>query len=224
MTPRPSSDKSGFMKIVDLSHTIAPGMPVYPGTEPPVFSDVCTITGEGFHEKRMSLFSHTGTHIDAPVHIIPGGRCLDRFAVDHFAGRACVLDFPASSGQSIEIKKLQTCEPLITKCEFVFLKTGWSRFWGSDAYFKGYPVLTLEAAEWLCSFPLKGVGMDTISADIPGTKAFPVHRALLSRDILLIENLTNLDAITDAFFLFFCLPMKIERADGSPVRAAAVVE
>jgi arylformamidase len=69
--------KSSAMKVVDLSHLITVSMPVYPGTEPPRIEDACTIPEHGFAEKRLTMFSHTGTHIDAPGHILAGGARLD---------------------------------------------------------------------------------------------------------------------------------------------------
>ena len=67
-------------------------MPVYPGTEPPILEEANTITRDGFAEKKLSLFSHTGTHMDAPAHMIPNGRTLDSYPVEEFFGRAVMLD------------------------------------------------------------------------------------------------------------------------------------
>ena len=65
------------MRAIDLTHTIAPGMPVYPGTEPPVLSPGSTYARDGFRETRLTLFSHTGTHMDAPAHLFPDRTALD---------------------------------------------------------------------------------------------------------------------------------------------------
>jgi arylformamidase len=66
------------MNVIDLSHPFSEDMPVYPGTESPEIVEACTITGHGFAEKRLRLFSHTGTHLDAPAHILSGAVTLDR--------------------------------------------------------------------------------------------------------------------------------------------------
>jgi arylformamidase len=211
------------MNIVDLSHTISPDMTVYPGTEPPVFSTACTIEGMGFMEKKITLYSHTGTHMDAPSHIIPGAKTLDQMPPDRFVGKGAVVDLRVNRGSIIDIELLKPHQGRIERNEFLLLHTGWGDLWGEEAYLSGYPVLSHEAATWLAGFTLKGIGADTISADEAQSLTFPIHTLFLKRDIVIIENLTNLNALPDKEFLFSCFPLKMEKADGSPVRAVALV-
>lgn len=209
------------MKIIDLSHTISPGMPVYPGTEPPTFFTACTIEGTGFLEKKITLYSHTGTHMDAPAHIIPGAKTLDKMPPDRFMGKGAVIDLAGNGGLTIDIELLKPHQGRIERCEFLLFHTSWADLWGKEDYLTGYPVLSRDAATWLAGFPLKGIGADTISADGPESGTFPNHTILLERGIVIIENLTNLGALPDGEFDFCCFPLKIENADGSPVRAVA---
>ncbi len=211
------------MKIIDLTHTVTPSMPLYPGTKPPKFPILCTVKKNGFTEKRISLASHTGTHIDAPAHIIPRGATLDQWPINRFAGHALVLNLTNLKTPHIEKEKLSHLEALIKDSEFVLLYTGWSRYWEQQKYFEDYPVLTLEAAHWLADFQLKGVGVDTISVDEPGSADLSVHNILLGRDIAIIENLVNLDQLPQTDFTFCCFPLKMEDAEASPIRAAAIV-
>lgn len=212
------------MRLVDLSHPISENMPVYPGTAPPEFVDACRIDVHGFREIQITLFSHTGTHMDAPAHIIKAAKTLDQFPLDHFYGRACRLDVTAAAGRSITVEDLIGWQAKIETSGYVLLYTGWSDHWESPAYFSGYPVLSMEAAVWLAAFRLKGIGIDAISADGPGSELFSTHKIFLQQDTVIIENLTNLKALPDSRFDFFCLPLKIVDADGSPVRAAGIVE
>ncbi len=211
------------VKVIDLTHVIHAEMPVYPGTEPPAFSIPCTIEQNGFTERKITLFSHTGTHIDAPAHIIPGAKTLDQLSIDHYFGRACSLDFTSVKEGTIDIADLKPYEGLIKEVDFVLLHAGWSELWNKEGYFEGYPVLSPEAATWISQFRLQGLGVDMISIDREGTPDFPVHRILLEQNILIIENLTNLQGLPRVGFSFSCLPLKFENADGSPVRAIAVV-
>jgi arylformamidase len=211
------------MHLVDLSHPISTTMPVYPGTAPPEFVNACRIDTHGFREKQITLFTHTGTHMDAPAHIIKAAKTLDQFPIDHFCGRACRLDVTASTGRSITVADLNGWQGQIEESDYILLHTGWSKYWGSAAYFSGFPVLSMEAAVWLAEFEVKGIGLDTISADGPGSEAFPIHKILLQRGAVIVENLTNLAALPDRRFDFLCLPLKIVDADGSPVRAAGIV-
>jgi len=211
------------MKIIDLTHTISQRMPVYPGTEPPVFIDGCTIDNDGFVEKKMTMYSHTGTHMDAPAHIIKGAKTLDELPADHFFGRALVLDLAGTDREYIQTDELKPYQDFIEASDFILLKTGWSQSWDSEKYFNNYPILSLEAASWLSSFDLKGIGSDTISPDELETSDFPIHKMFLTRNIIIIENLTNLDALPLNQFTLSCFPLKIQKADGSPIRAVAIV-
>ena len=80
------------MKMLDLTHCITPEMPVYPGTEPPRLTAACTMEKDGFRETLLEMYSHTGTHMDAPAHMLPSGRTLDDFPAETFAGRGFVVD------------------------------------------------------------------------------------------------------------------------------------
>jgi arylformamidase len=212
------------MQIIDLTQTLSPQMPVYPGTEPPVFEVGCSLEADGFVEKKLSFFSHTGTHLDAPAHLLPGGRTLDQFPVGQFVGPACCLDLSKQLGRSIEVADLEPYREALAQADFCLLHTGWSRLWGSPAYFDGYPVLSTAAARWLCRFPLKGVGFDAISADPVSSADLPIHRILLGQGLVLIENLCNLDQLLAQRAIFSCLPLKLVEADGSPVRAVAMLQ
>lgn len=100
---------------------------------------------------------------------------------------------------------------------------GWSQYWGKDDYFANFPVVTLEAAEWVAGIGLKGIGFDTISADSSDTQAYPIHKILLGSDMVIVENLANLDQLQAGPVEFICLPLAFQQADGSPIRAVAFI-
>lgn len=210
------------MKIIDLSHTIHPGMPVYPGTEGPKLVQATTIGNEGFAEKLITMYSHTGTHIDAPGHIVPGMKNLDDFEAGHFIGFAHLVDVPADSGGRIGIELIEANAAAICGKSFVVFRTGWSRLWGKPGYFEGFPVLSEDAALRLCDFGLRGLGFDTISVDRVGDDGFPIHKILFHHGLVAVENLANLEALAIPTFIFSCLPLRMPESDGSPVRAVAI--
>ena len=201
------------MKIIDLTQTLEEGMPVYPGTEPPILAEANTIDRDGFREKKITMYSHTGTHMDAPSHILPGAETLDSLPVETFYGSACVLDLP--------IFNLHAHEEILAASDFVLLRSRWSCHWGTEKYFDSYPVLDEITAKRLLGYRLKGIGVDAISVDPIDSVYLPVHRLLLGTGHVIIENLTNLDLLPADGFEFSCFPLKIRDADGSPVRAVA---
>ncbi len=211
------------MKIIDLTHSISANMPVYPGTESPVILTGCSIDEAGFLEKKITMYSHTGTHMDAPAHLIEQGKYLDQFSVEHFYGKAFVLHRGNKHARRIELDEFLPHAEQLARADFVLLHTGWDEYWGDEKYFSAYPVLSGEAAIFLGTLPLKGLGVDTISVDAIETKHFPIHMELLSKNIILIENLTNLEKISGSQCTFSCFPLKIVEADGSPVRAVAII-
>jgi arylformamidase len=211
--------------VIDLSRTISEDMPVYPGTEQPVITKPCTIDGCGFAEKKITLYSHTGTHMDAPAHILAGAPCLEDLGVSHFIGSGAVIDLSRTAIEdcNIELSDLTAFKDILERKEFILMHTGWGRYWGKDEYFKGYPVLTAEAAIWLAGYNLKGIGIDMISIDPPDTLDMQIHKIFLGRNIVIIENLSNMTELMGRDFTFCCFPLKLENSDGSPVRAVAVI-
>ncbi|MHC1690514.1 MAG: cyclase family protein [Bacteroidales bacterium] len=212
------------MKIIDLTQTISSEMPVYPGTEPPVIKDATTIEKDGFAEKLLSFFSHTGTHIDAPGHILKGRNTLDKFSADKFVGKGLVIDVTKCTSGKIEKDLLEKYSAEIEGCDFVLFKTGWDNKWGNESYFMDFPSLTSDAASWLCQFNIKGIGFDCISADPVDAADLPIHKIILNKNLIIIENLCNLDRLTGCPFIFSCLPLKIGNSDGSPVRAVGILD
>ncbi len=212
------------MTVFDLTHPIAQNMPVYPGTEPPTITTECSIDEVGFLEKKITMYSHTGTHVDAPTHLLKNHNTLDMLKIDHFYGSAFLLHHDDSTVKSIGVNLLQPYQDKIQAVDFLLLHTGWSQYWGFKQYFADYPVLSLEAAHWLGRFGLKGFGLDTISADPVDSQDYPVHKALLQNNIIIIENLANLQDLPCNHFDFSCFPLSMADAEGSPVRAVAFIQ
>jgi arylformamidase len=212
------------MRLVDLTHPISADMPVYPGTEAPLIQVGCSLEEHGFAEKKISLYSHTGTHIDAPAHLLKDYKTLDQLPIDHFYGKALVISCENINGKIIEVSLLEPYKEKIKDVEFLLIHTGWGQYWGTDRYFTNYQVLSLESAIWLSNFNLKGIGLDTISADSADTHDYHIHKVFLKKNIIIIENMKNLDGLTDITITLSCFPLSFMDADGSPVRAVALIE
>lgn len=207
------------LRVVDLTHWINAQTPVYPGTEPPTFEAASTLERDGFRETKLSIWSHVGTHMDAPAHLLAGAHTLDELPVGRFFGSAQMLDCRGLSQGGISADLIRTLP--LEKLDFVILRTGWEDFWGKASYYGKFPTLSQEAAKILAESPVSGVAVDAISVDPIGA-TLPVHKILFSADMVAIENLCHLEELPENEPFSFCaLPLNYENADGSPVRAAA---
>ncbi len=212
-------DRRAHATFTDLTHPIATGMPVYPGDPEVQVSEVLTIGADGCAVRSLHLGTHSGTHMDAPAHIIPGGRTIDEVTSEELMGDAAVIHLPdLAPGQRIDAELLGEAwgygpEDLPA---IVLLATGWDRFWGTADYLR-HPVLTEDAASSLVDAGVQVLGVDTASPDGEGLVA---HGVLLGSDRLIIENMRGLTDLP-RYVEFTALPLPVDGGDGAPVRAVA---
>lgn len=213
------------MKIIDLTHTISENMPVYPGTERPKLAQANTYEKDGFKETLMTMYSHTGTHMDPPAHLFGHRTTLDQFPITQFIGSAVVIDCSElEEGGRITMEHINKNRANADTAEFLIFRTGWDRYWGKDEYYGDYPFIDDEVAEYIVTNNKKGVGLDTIGLDPIRDENLTLHKKLFNEnEIVIIENLTALELVGNDLFTFFALPLKHENADGSPIRAVAVL-
>ncbi|MBQ8163527.1 MAG: cyclase family protein [Clostridia bacterium] len=213
------------MKIIDLTHTIKEDMPVYPGTNPPSLSVANTYKNGGFKETLISMYSHTGTHIDPPAHIFEGKMTLDAFDASQFVGSAVVIDCRMlKEGEEISLEHIKSYGEKAERADFLLFNLGWDKKWGTPDYFGSYPCLSSDSLDYIINGNYKGIGFDVIGLDPINDLALERHNKLFSKkNIINIENLKNLDLCGSELFTFVCLPIKIENSDGAPSRAIAIV-
>jgi kynurenine formamidase len=214
------------MRVIDLTHFISEDMPVYPGTEGPRLEPANTYEKDGFKETLMTMYSHTGTHMDPPAHLYAGRTTLDRFPVSQFVGDALVIDCSdLQPGQKITMEKINKKRNLADKADFILFRLGWDKYWGLDEYFGDYPTINDEVVEYIIGSNKKGVGLDVIGIDPIADENLTIHKKLFkSNEIVVIENLMNLEKVGDELFTFLALPLKHVDGDGSPIRAVALLD
>ena len=214
------------MRVVDFTHVIRREMPVYPGTPQPRLEPAGTYARDGFRATQLTIDSHTGTHMDPPAHLFAGRTTLDAFPVSQFVGKAVVIDCTdLSEGGRITMDHIQRQKADAEQAEFVLFHTGWSRYWGTERYFGDYPCITTQVADYLTASGKKGVGLDTIGLDPIADADLTLHKRLFrEHDIVIIENLDNLDRLGPGLFTLCALPLRHADADGSPIRAVAMVD
>lgn len=214
------------MTRYDLTHLLTDGMPVYPGDPPVSVSPAATMADEGYRVTELALSTHSGTHVDAPSHLLADGPSLADYGVDAFAMDARVVDVEAGPREAVRPDAL----PADDSADVVVLRAGFDAHWGTPRY-RDHPYLAPETAEKLAERD-QHVALDVASpdpsppagdADTDGDPAgYPAHRALFEAGLLVFENLRGLDALPSRFRLT-AYPLRVE-ADGAPVRAVAVVE
>ena len=201
-------------------------MPVYPGTESPSFTTVGGYDTVGYRETLMHMFSHVGTHIDAPAHIVDGLMTLDEFPIDRLVGPALIIDCrDIPEGGLIDMERLLAYGDDLYSARFLIFMTGWDKRWATDEYYKGFPVVDDEVLSFIIGGDYYGIGFDTISLDpVEDVNLTRHNRLFSSKNIINIENLMNLDCVPSGIFTLACLPLKLANADGAPTRAVAIVE
>lgn len=214
------------MRVIDLTHVIAPGMPVYPGTEGPMFVPANSYERDGFRETALTLYTHTGTHMDPPAHLFPGGTTLDRFPASQFVGTACVIDCSGlGEGSRITLEHIERRRALADQADFLLFHTGWDRHWGTERYFGDYPCIDEGVADFVLANGKKGLGLDTIGLDPLMDANLTLHKKLFrTGELVVIENLKDLCLLGSGLFTLCALPLHYQNADGAPTRVVGILE
>ena len=216
-----------IMKAVDLSVVVGAGTQVYPGDPEPRLTPHSTIERDGFNLLSVAMGSQTGTHVDAPYHFDEATERIDEVPLERFVGRGVNVDATGLGPRGVIT--WAHVEPVADSIEpgcIVLLHTGWSRHYGTDAYFEN-PYLDAAACRELLARGVRTFGIDAINIDEtpdpehPGI-GFPVHHLIAEAGGIICENLTNLAAIDFAEPQISLLPIALEAADGAPVRAVAI--
>ena len=165
--------------------------------------DICTIS-------RLAMGSHTGTHIDAPSHFLPGGTGADEVPLEHLVGPARVIEIKdpnAVKAEELRSHNLGLHERLL------FKTSNSERCWNGPQFVHDSIAIAEDAASYLAELKTLAVGIDYLSAGSPET-----HRTLLGAGVVIIEGL-NLSGISQGRYELLCLPLKISGIDGAPARA-----
>ena len=200
-------------------------MPVYPGDPAPAFVAYATIDKEGVNLTKMTLGSHTGTHLDAPRHFIQGGIGIDQIPPDKLVGESYVADLsskPMGSGiTALDLR--QKLEGRVSADDIVVCYTGCSEHWGDEAVSRNYTYLTGEAATFLVSKRVRAVGIDFLSVEKFKAPQPLAHKTLLGNGIFIIESLSKaVKQFVGSRILLVCMPIKLQDGDGAPARVVAV--
>jgi arylformamidase len=213
------------VKIKDLSQTYDNGMPHASTIPSPSFSKVKTVERDGISVTQISVATHVGTHLDAPSHLIEGGKTIAQIPPEVLIGPALVVSFEKAGGEQITAEDLAEVGSGGSPGDALLIRTGWGGKFATDGY-NDHPYLSEDAARWIVDRGFRMVGVDTITPEMPGHRRpagfdFPIHHVLLGNGVLIIEHLYLEEVIGERFDLFVG-SLKIANGDGSPARALAV--
>lgn len=204
------------MRIIDISLDISNKTISFPGDPKVEIKRVFDIKkGDIATVSKLSLSSHTATHIDAPSHFIKDGLSVDKLPLENLIGKVKVIEFL----QDDKITKSFLEKKDIEKA--IFFKTKNSQYLNSGKFFEKYTSLSPDAAEFLIEKGVKVVGIDYLSIEEYGSEEYPVHKMLLSHGVIIIEGLNLLD-IKEGDYEFVALPLKIKDCDGAPARVVLI--
>jgi len=210
-------------RYVDLTLPIYSGAPAFPGDPPCALHLFHTIESTGYNLSQLSFGSHQGTHLDAPFHFVEGGLTVDCVSLAQCIGPARVLDFSSRGpGSELAIEHFAPFAHLVQPGARLLLRFGWDQLYPRAAYYERCPELSLPVAEWLAARQIALVGMDSPTPSL--TRWKDVHLALLQANVIIVEGLARLEQLPNREFFFMAAPLPLQGGDGSPVRAAAIVD
>jgi len=190
--------------MFDLTAPLEQGMPVYPGDPPLQIERTATHEVDGFQVTRICLGTHSGTHVEAPRHFFPQGKTLDGFPLRRFVGEGVIYDCRSSADDIVDdrLARLLRTHPLGP--------AGIALLWTDGTS------LTSCAAELLVKAGAGLVGIDAESID---EAPHPLHRYLLSHEVLIAENLKGLDRVGAGPVHCCLLPLLLNGVEAAPARA-----
>jgi arylformamidase len=201
--------------IIDISLPISPAMPIWPGDPRPELVPIASLEVEGVQVSRLVLGTHTGTHLDAPRHFIPGGLTIDQLDLGALVGLCRVIEVISASGH---ISRADLQDVKLYPGDRLLLKTRNSLQSAGPTLTPDFVALDPSGADYACEQGVRLVGIDAPSIDAWDAGDFPTHKRLLSADILIVENLV-LRHVVPGIYGLIAVPLNLTGADGCPIRA-----
>lgn len=184
-----------------------------------------TLSVDGWNATSLNLYSHCGTHMDAPMHFGVNNQTIDKLPVERLITEAWVVDLTTiKPKEEILISHLDSIAYNFKPGQSIILHTGWSKKLGTPAYRNQLPRVSEELANWLGEKQVNILGVEPPSVADVNTidEVTKIHHILMKNDIIIVEGLYNLEQITQQKITLIAFPLKIEGGDGAPARIIAL--
>ena len=214
-------------RFIELSHPIVEGMETYrplPTPRVEVLNDYDASRYGGKSEfliASLHLCGNTGTYVDSPRHRYRAGTDLAGLSLDQLADVPVVVVDVTGAGRAIGPDAIPGGDLQGTA---ILVRTGFSRYWGTDRYFRDNPYLTADACQRLLDARVAVVGIDSLNIDDIADMARPAHTLLLGAGIPVCEHMTNLASLTSHAGRLHAVPIAWVGGATFPVRAYVIVE
>lgn len=205
--------------IIDLTLTLSNQMK---GVE---IESAKTLAKDGWNASTLHLYSHVGTHMDAPMHFEINNQTIDKIPVQRLVSEAWVVNLTHIAPSSLlTVEDMESIADKIQEGQSLILHTGWSKKLYTDAYRNKLPRISKELANWMGD---KGIGLLGVEppsvADVNNIdEVTEIHTILMKNDIIILEGLANLHKISEEKITLIALPLKVENGDGAPARVLAM--
>jgi kynurenine formamidase len=228
----------GDMRVVDLTQVLSPDTVMWPGAPAPTAETILTVAHDGFYNRRISFMEHSGTHFDAPCHMVDGAICLHQIDAGTLVRPAVMIDIsaeiaghPDGALSLAQVVDFEARHGRIPDGSVVLLRTGWEAFNTDPARYAGapgplrFPGYGVDGARFLVEERhVVGLGVDTLGIDPGAATDFPVHRQVSHpRGVWHLEGLANLSSVPPAGAWVFVGVLNLKDGSGSPARVLALV-
>ncbi|SMD31504.1 cyclase family protein [Picrophilus oshimae] len=208
--------------IIDLTNSIYNEMPVWPSSPLPEIKRSGIIPREDYNIEEIKTMTHTSTHIDAPYHFSESGETVDNLNLRSIVGDGFCIEIDKKPGEEI------TAQDLRSKWReyynnIILIRTGFSKIRSFDRNFLyNFPGLSMDAADFFMDKNVKTIGIDTLGIEPYWHSDFPVHKKLLSRGFIFIEDMNLENLIEGKRYFIVALPIKIKNGSGAMARCIAL--
>ncbi len=205
--------------IIDLTQNYAAGTP---GFDCEVAK---TIQRDGWNASTLHIYSHSGTHMDAPVHFGVGSITIDVLPPERFFGKAWVIEVAIHKDQQLITESvIERVADKIEEGDSVLLKTGWYKYLQESRYRNALPRISESFAKWMVAKKINRLVVEPPSvADVNNLEEVThIHQLLLQANIIIVEGICNTDQLSAEHIELITLPLKIKEGDGAPARVIAI--